>query len=191
MKDLKMINDLEAIKAISNSFRLQILKVLEEEVEASATDIAKELDESASKVSYHLKILEKNDLISLVETRVKGNIVEKIYSPVAKEIQIELKKEETSDKIDDDMMLTFANNILSNLKEDLFKLADKISSPEENTSSTLSYSSYYLTEEEVEEIEEHVMSKLKEFKGRKKEDYGEEYKEYKIGFFLLDYLSKD
>lgn len=190
MKDVKVISNAEAIKALSDSFRLKILKILQIEGKASATHIAEEMGESASKISYHLKILEKHDIIELEETKIKGNIVEKIYKPAAKEFKLELKTKEEKEVLDGSELYPIVKELSSSIEKDLFEMANIHSNLEDDSSSVLSYGSYYLTKEEAGELAEHIMSKLREFMGREKGNENDDQNEYRIGFLLLDYFSK-
>jgi len=73
-----IIKDLEAAKAISDPLRLQILEVM---IPAPLTvsQIAAKLGLAQSKLYYHVNTLEKYGLIQLVDTTVRGNIIEKHY----------------------------------------------------------------------------------------------------------------
>ncbi|MFP4660833.1 MAG: ArsR/SmtB family transcription factor [Halanaerobiales bacterium] len=190
MKDIKVITNAEAIKALSDSFRLKILNILQLEGKASATHIAEEMGESASKISYHIKILEKHDIIKLEDTLIKGNIVEKIYTPVAREFKLKLKTKNEKEGIDGNELYPIVKELSTSIENDLFELANRHSSLEDDSSSVLSYGSYYLTEEEAEELTDHIMNKLREFMGRKKGVINDNYNEYRIGFLVLNYFSK-
>lgn len=91
-----MLKDVEAVKALSDPERLRIMSLIEQEAPVSAAEIARILDTSAPRISYHFKILEKHGLIALVDTVMKGNLVEKRFQPVASQIEINLSHDPAS-----------------------------------------------------------------------------------------------
>lgn len=76
--DLYMIKDLDTAKAIADPLRLQILEVLLP-TPLTVKQIAERLGLGASKLYYHINILEKYKIIQVVETNVIGNLIEKRY----------------------------------------------------------------------------------------------------------------
>jgi DNA-binding transcriptional ArsR family regulator len=77
-KNLHVIRDLEAAKAIHDPLRLQIIEVLLNRP-LTVKEIAEKLGLAASKLYYHVNTLEKHDLIRVVDTTIHGNIIEKHY----------------------------------------------------------------------------------------------------------------
>lgn len=65
-------------KALGNSFRQQLLWILNERV-ASPSEIAKELGESLNKVCHHIKVLHDAKCIEQVYERTVGNRVQHFY----------------------------------------------------------------------------------------------------------------
>jgi DNA-binding transcriptional ArsR family regulator len=82
LKDIHVIDTIEALRALSDPLRLRILECLRAEP-LTASQIARQLAEKPNKLHYHLTELERNGLVELVETRQKGNLLEKYYRPVA------------------------------------------------------------------------------------------------------------
>ena len=82
MKDVHVIESLQALRALSDPLRLRIIEALESEP-LTSTQIARRLDQKPNKLHYHMMELEKNGLIEAVETRQKGNLIERYYRPVA------------------------------------------------------------------------------------------------------------
>jgi DNA-binding transcriptional ArsR family regulator len=66
------------LKAISHPIRIEILRILSNRV-ASPNEIAKELGESLSNVSYHFKDLREEGCIELVDTQPRRGAVEHYY----------------------------------------------------------------------------------------------------------------
>jgi DNA-binding transcriptional ArsR family regulator len=76
------ITDLAALRAVSDPLRTRILRELREEPRTTA-QVAARLGEGTTKLHYHVSELERNGLVELVETRQKGNLIEKYYRAVA------------------------------------------------------------------------------------------------------------
>lgn len=91
MKKILILNTLEQIKAISHPYRMDILKSFSRDIKqpCSVKMIADEMGESPSKLHYHIKELEKNGLLEVVDTREINGIIEKFYLPTAERITIE------------------------------------------------------------------------------------------------------
>lgn len=70
--------DRRLIKALSHPLRERILTILNERV-ASPNELAKELDEGLSQVSYHVKVLKDFECIELVRTEPRRGAVEHFY----------------------------------------------------------------------------------------------------------------
>ncbi|TAK13567.1 MAG: ArsR family transcriptional regulator [Anaerolineae bacterium] len=85
-----MIHDLEALKCIADPLRTQIMEVLNVNT-LTINQIAERLGLAASKLYYHISLLEKHGFVQVVETSTKGNIVEKTYGAAA--LTFELNKE--------------------------------------------------------------------------------------------------
>lgn len=82
MKDVHVIDTLDALRAFSDPLRLQIIDILHTEAQ-TASQVARKLGEKPTKLYYHVLELERNRLIEVAETRQKGNLVEKYYRPAA------------------------------------------------------------------------------------------------------------
>ena len=70
--------DQRLVKALSHELREQILIILNERM-ASPNELAKELDEGLSQVSYHVKVLKDYECITLVKTEPRRGAVEHYY----------------------------------------------------------------------------------------------------------------
>ncbi|NLT94503.1 MAG: helix-turn-helix transcriptional regulator [Clostridia bacterium] len=87
MEENLILQDLEKIKSVADPLRVKILKILIER-QATVKQVADLLGHSSAKMHYHVKELEKQGLIQLVETIEKGGILEKYYRAVAKSYDI-------------------------------------------------------------------------------------------------------
>jgi DNA-binding transcriptional ArsR family regulator len=88
LKDLYVIDTIDALRALSDPLRLRVLEALHAEP-LTASQIARRLEEKPNKLHYHLTELERNGLVEVVETRQKGNLLEKYYRPVARIFRVD------------------------------------------------------------------------------------------------------
>jgi DNA-binding transcriptional ArsR family regulator len=73
----------ELIKSMAHELRAEILAILNERM-ASPNELAKELDEGLSQVSYHVKVLKDYGVIRLVKTEPRRGAVEHYYRATAR-----------------------------------------------------------------------------------------------------------
>lgn len=71
------------VKALNHDLRVKMLTVFTERT-ASPNELARELDEGLSQVSYHVKVLRDLDLIELVKTEPRRGAVEHYYQASAR-----------------------------------------------------------------------------------------------------------
>jgi len=83
VKDWIVIEEADTIKALASQRRMEILEQLVERP-ATVKQLAEGFGEQHAKLYYHVKELEKNGLVELVEEVPKGGVVEKYYRAVAK-----------------------------------------------------------------------------------------------------------
>jgi DNA-binding transcriptional ArsR family regulator len=70
--------NMQLVKALAHELRVEILTILNERM-ASPNELAKELDEGLSQVSYHVKVLKDYECIQLVKTEPRRGAVEHYY----------------------------------------------------------------------------------------------------------------
>lgn len=75
---IKTIDDLETLKVFADPFRNQILEILAAKP-MTVNQIADKLGVSPSKLYYHINLLEKHELIRVVDTSIKANLIERQY----------------------------------------------------------------------------------------------------------------
>lgn len=68
----------DLVKSLAHELRAEILAILNERM-ASPNELAKELDEGLSQVSYHVKVLKDYNVIRLVKTEPRRGAVEHYY----------------------------------------------------------------------------------------------------------------
>ena len=83
MKEVHILNTLEEVNIVSDPIRLKIIMTLGTSPK-TAQDISHALGVSRSKIHYHLKILEQNGIIEVVDTELINGITQKYFLPVAK-----------------------------------------------------------------------------------------------------------
>ncbi|AWV88209.1 ArsR/SmtB family transcription factor [Bradymonas sediminis] len=88
MQDTFKIETPEQLKAMSDSRRLELVKQLVEQ-KMTVAQLAEAVGEDKSKLYYHLKELETHGLIEVVETRQKGNLLEKLYGASARHYTVD------------------------------------------------------------------------------------------------------
>lgn len=81
------IETIEQMRAIADELRMRIGSLLLSGP-MTATQVAKALDMAPSKIHYHLGELERVGLVKLAYTRARGNLIERYYMPVARNIKV-------------------------------------------------------------------------------------------------------
>ena len=82
MQDVYIIRDLETLRTVADSRRIDILRLLQQPMTAS--QVGQRLGETSNSIYYHINELEKKGLVTLVETRLKGHLTEKYYQAAAR-----------------------------------------------------------------------------------------------------------
>lgn len=82
MPNVELIQDGQRAAAILHPLRRRILEALRQP--DSASGVARRLDLPRQKINYHLRDLEKQGLLELVEERRRGNCVERVVRATAR-----------------------------------------------------------------------------------------------------------
>ena len=80
------VQDVDTIKVVADARRLKILELMQEPTTVKI--ISTELEIPASKLYYHVNMLEKHNLIQVVDHNIDSGIVEKIYQVTARQLKI-------------------------------------------------------------------------------------------------------
>ncbi len=88
MKDIEILTELQQVKALAIPLRIHMLKLLVDEP-MSASELADALNEKRNRLYYHITELEKVGILEVVETRQRGNLIEKLYRPTASLFRID------------------------------------------------------------------------------------------------------
>jgi DNA-binding transcriptional ArsR family regulator len=91
VRDVRIVEDVETLKALSDPLRLSILQAMTgapDHRSWTAKELAHELGEPQTKLYRHLKHLEEVGLILVAETRLVSGIVEQRYAAAQRRIQL-------------------------------------------------------------------------------------------------------
>jgi len=83
MKEIQTLTQYSQLKAISDPIRAEIMMRLIEKPHTGKM-LSDKLELSRANIHYHLKELEKNQLIELVRKEEKGGVIQKFYQSVAR-----------------------------------------------------------------------------------------------------------
>src|SRR5688572_24810596 len=81
-----LVTDLETLKVLADPLRLRIRELMGKPT--TVKQVAAKLDLPATKLYYHINLLEKHGLIVLVDTRVVSGIIEKHYQVSAQNVRV-------------------------------------------------------------------------------------------------------
>ncbi len=160
MKDHKVLSTLEEIKAISDPYRLKIITTFRRfKRAATVKEIADKLNETPAKVHYHVKKLEKVNILKLVDTKEINGIIAKYYRPTFDKFII---KHTENDKELSKIMLGETQRAIFNIYEDSKEIifneianADlpKITNDDDDdVVESISSSTVYLTKKDLDEF---------------------------------------
>jgi DNA-binding transcriptional ArsR family regulator len=87
----RVIDDLEALKVISDALRMKILELTSSDPDRawSAKELAASLGTSQTKLYHHLALLEEHGFLRVAETRMVSGITERRYAATAHGYRIE------------------------------------------------------------------------------------------------------
>lgn len=88
LDDVFVIGDLETLKVVADPLRLQILEGLRG-TPRTVKDLASELGLSATRLYYHVNLLEQHGLIGVTATRLVSGIIEKQYQTTADRLTVD------------------------------------------------------------------------------------------------------
>lgn len=81
-EEIRLIDDLESLKIYSDPMRIRIMQTMVREPR-TVNQIAEELGVPFTRLYYHINLLEKHNLIRLVDTQVFSGAVEEKYYQVS------------------------------------------------------------------------------------------------------------
>lgn len=86
-----VISDLAVLRVLSDPFRLQLIEAFGRTrgTPRSVKEVAREIGQSATKLYYHVNLLEENGLLLVAESRLVSGILEKKYIPAARQYTVD------------------------------------------------------------------------------------------------------
>ena len=169
MNPVHTITDLSALRALTDPLRKEILRLLQREPR-TASQLAAALGEKPTKLHYHVTELERNGLIELAETRMKGNLQEKYYRAVAELYRVDPRLfadgPEARSAFYDHATVTLDHAGLD-LREAIG--AGRVTAAESGRALT-SLLRLHLPPEAVEELRSRLDALLSEFRGKSRPD---------------------
>lgn len=144
------------VKALAHELRVEILAILNERM-ASPNELAKELNEGLSQVSYHVKVLKDYNCIELVKTEPRRGAVEHYYRATSRAFLTDRDWHQLPD------------SVRSGMSADLFQalVADAVEAMEsgtfdERTDRHLSLTPLVLDQQGWEDVRDALNSTLKQ-----------------------------
>ncbi len=189
MKDVLVLRELAQIKAISHPYRIEILECFEEDQAATAKQIADRLGEPHAKINYHIKTLQKVEILELVDERVKSGIIEKYYLPAARTFVIDKSIMNSGDKGVIESLNQASMSIFENITNDFYKALEN-ANEKEHPKQMLHFNDYYLTVEETEEFKKRLSETIENFVKDKKDKTRENTKAYSVSALIIPRIRK-
>jgi DNA-binding transcriptional ArsR family regulator len=168
-----VIQDLETLKVMSDPLRMQILELVLHDA-LTTKQIARAAELPASRLYYHINLLEKHGLLRVASTRLVSGIVEKYYRTVAQFITVDPDlfrslTPEASEAFDAALAGFFDNakaDAVRSLQAGLFGLKPTdTEGTERGPVGHLTRSVAYLTREQAEAIRQQLKAVMKDFDG--------------------------
>lgn len=182
MKDKLLLDSLDAIRALSDPRRLELLKQLVVK-QMTAAELAETIGEEKSKLYYHLGELENHGLIDVVETRKKRNFLEKVYRATARYYSVD----RTLFSGDHGMEVFFSTvtSILDTTAADIHRLIETGEIDGDSIERVhQGHRRIEVTEERRAEFSERLEALIEEFSREQPEDDQQERSPYLISFVV-------
>jgi DNA-binding transcriptional ArsR family regulator len=157
-----VIRDLATLKAVSDPLRLQVLLEMQEGPK-TVKEIASTLGVPQTRLYYHVKILERNGLVRVTGRRMVSGIEERSYQAIARNWTI--APELVSSVPGSGLLSAMLDVVGAELSVALADESREIGDPE-GTVPALSFTRWYLTPEEVAEVQNRLFSIMEDFGDR-------------------------
>lgn len=183
--ETKELTTLEEIKIYSDPYRLQILNVLNRmDRAATVKEVADRIGDVPAKVHYHMKKLERIGLVKIVSTKEINGIIAKYYEPFSGAVKIK-RGENSEEPVIKELIRSETNKLLSELFDQNRDRFFKNMSKDDETTSMLTNTSLYMSEDEAREFFVELDKMLTPYKKKR----GEGYHEYE--FFASNIRNKE
>jgi DNA-binding transcriptional ArsR family regulator len=111
------------VKSLAHELRAEILAILNERM-ASPNELAKELGEGLSQVSYHVKVLKDYEVIRLVKTEPRRGAVEHYYRATSRAFLTDRDWHELPESVrvgmSADLFQMILDDVVASLEEEVF-----------------------------------------------------------------------
>jgi DNA-binding transcriptional ArsR family regulator len=113
-----VISNLETLKVISEPLRIQILELLAEEPR-TVKQLAGELGIAATRLYYHVNLLELHGLIRVTSTRIVSGIIEKQYQVTACRFRVERSLLDLTPSAGDTTLDTLVSSMFEQMRDEI------------------------------------------------------------------------
>jgi DNA-binding transcriptional ArsR family regulator len=117
-EDELVITNLETLKVISEPLRLQLLELLADEPR-TVKWLAGELNMAATKLYYHVNLLELHGLIRVIGTRIVSGIIEKQYQVTACRFRVERSLLNLAPSDGDEPLDTLVSSLFEQIRSEI------------------------------------------------------------------------
>lgn len=161
-----IISDLETLKVLADPLRLSIVEYLSKP--GTVKQIAKKIGKPPTKLYYHFNLLEKHNLIQMVDTRIVSGIVEKHYQAAAKVYRLEQDLLSPSGEGFDEKLSVIMSGTLGDIRGDLREsilagVADVSETAQPHRRVMMTQGRLLLSPEQARNFYTRMMDLLKEF----------------------------
>ncbi|MFL0250381.1 helix-turn-helix domain-containing protein [Clostridium neuense] len=174
MEKEKVLTTLDQIRVYSDPYRIEILFAFQRfDRPATCKEIADSMNEVPAKVYYHIKKMEKADILKLVYTKDVNGIIAKYYEPTAEDFEIkqDFKGKDSINTMLGETYLNTLNQIFDKAKSDFLKIIQKSAENHRKGKGVVQYSEVLLTDDEAEELHEYIDKIIKERENEKNKNY--------------------
>lgn len=183
-----IIEDLDTLKVLSHPIRLDILKLLGRTAQ-TVKEVGKQLNLPASKLYYHVNLMEKHKLITVVDTRIVSGIIEKQYMVTAYRYQPGKALLEAAPEFGQEEIQSLALTVVDKAREELSKsfaagaVAITEDAPKEQQLQ-IGQAHAYLTKAQARQLHEKLEELLQEV-SQFKDETTDEQEAYSLLFLMF------
>jgi DNA-binding transcriptional ArsR family regulator len=120
LTDTFIIRDLDTLKVVADPLRAQILEILIQQP-ATVKQVAEKLGLTPSNLYYHVNQLEKHKLITVTETRMVANMLEKLYRATASNLDVDPELLNFSTDLGKETINTVLTSTIDTTREDILR----------------------------------------------------------------------
>ncbi|HSF80413.1 MAG TPA: winged helix-turn-helix domain-containing protein [Anaerolineales bacterium] len=180
-----LISDLDTLRVVADPLRNQILEILIGRPH-TVREVAEKLGLGTAKLYYHINLLEKHNLIRITETRLVGNLLEKVYQAVADKLEVEsslltFTTEEGKDNVNTvvlSMLDTTREDMIRSLQARTFELAQGAAPHPRRMVINRVLSK--LSESQAEDLQDRLCALLQEFTEADQKEASEDTHQYAL-----------